>query len=108
MEELEVYFPLVMLSECKNATETAQKISSVYSQGAMTDCPVWNWFYEFHFGNTSLRDEPRPGPSLDFDQDAFRELVDCNIHESTLELALDFNTTNLQYIELARYLASFS
>ena len=54
----------VMLGEFKNnknATESAKKICSVYGQGVITECQVWNYFSKFPSGDTSLKDEPRPG-----------------------------------------------
>ena len=67
----------------KNATETAKKINSVYDQDVITDHQVCNWFSKFHSGNKLLRDEPRPGCSSDIDQDALRELLECNQYKST-------------------------
>ena len=32
--------------------------------------------FQFHSGDTSLRDEPRPGHSLDLDKAALRQLVE--------------------------------
>ena len=51
--------------------------------------PSPKWFLKFCPSNTSLRDESRPGRSLDLDQDAWRELVECSQWISTWELALD-------------------
>ena len=39
----------------------------------------------------SMWDEPRAGYSSDFDQDVLKELVECNPHKSTWELALDLD-----------------
>ena len=58
----------------KNATETAKKNCNVYGQGVITDCQVQIYFSRFRCRNTSLRNEPRPGHSLNLDQDALREL----------------------------------
>ena len=66
----------------KNTTETAKKICSVYGQGIITDHQDLNWFSKFYSGDTSSRDEPRPGYSYD-DQDAKRELLKCNVCKST-------------------------
>ena len=79
------------LKQGKNATETAEKICSVYGEGTITDRAVQNWFVKFRFGDTSLKDEPRPGRSSEFDAEAFNSLVDCNARQSTLELADKLN-----------------
>ena len=43
--------------------------------------------------NMSLRDELRPGHSSDLNQDALKELVECNSGKSTQKLVLDLNTS---------------
>ena len=75
----------------KNAKETNKKSFSVY--GFITDRQVRNWFSKFRSDDTSLWNEPRPRCSLDLHQDAFRELVVCNLRKSTRELAFDLNTS---------------
>ena len=54
----------------KNTKEKAKKISSVHGS-----------------------DEPRPGCSSNLNQDALKELMECNPRKSTRELALDLNTS---------------
>ena len=86
MEGLKVHIRHVRLWEFKqvnNATETADKICSVYSKGTITDWAVRNWFMKFRFGDTALKDEPRPVHSYDFDDDALKALVECNPRPST-------------------------
>ena len=70
-------------------TETAKKIFTVCSQGIISDSQIQNWFSKFRSGEMSLRDEPRLRRSSDIDQGTLRELVECNLHKSTWELALD-------------------
>ena len=41
----------------------------------------------------SLKDEPRPGRSSDFDAEAVKSLVECNARHSTRELADKLNTS---------------
>ena len=96
MEELKVNIWRVMMWECKNnknTTETAKKIWSVYDKGVIIDHQVENWFSKFHSGNTSLRNEPRPGHSSDLNQNALRKLVECIPHKSMQEIALDHYTS---------------
>ena len=52
-----------------------------------------NWFVKFRSGDTSLKDEPRPGRSSDFDTEALKSLVECNACQSTRELADKLNTS---------------
>ena len=42
---------------------------SIYSQTAITDCQIQNWFLKFHSSDMSLRDEPRPEHLSDLNQD---------------------------------------
>ena len=81
MEGLKVHIRHVMLWEFKQGnsdTETAENICSVYGESTITDQAVQNWFVKFRSGDTSLKDEPRPGHASDFDDDALKSLVECN------------------------------
>ena len=94
MEELKVHNWHVTFLEFKNnenATETAKKICSVYCQDVISKCQVQNWLSKFYSGDMMLRDEFRAGLLSDHNQDALRELLECNMSKSTWELALDLN-----------------
>ena len=94
MEGLKVHISHVMLWEFKqgnNATETAEEICSVYGKDIITDRAVRNWFVKFCSGDTSLKDEPRPGRSSDFDDDALKALLEYNPCQSTQELTDKLN-----------------
>ena len=78
MKELKVHIQHVMFLESKynkNVTKTAKKISSMDK--------VWLLITKFCSDDTSLRDEPILEHSSDLNQDAFRELADCNLHKGT-------------------------
>ena len=77
----------------KNITGAGKKICCVCGQVVITEREVWNWFSKFCSGNTSLRDERWSGCSSDLDQDALRELVECNLFKSIWDLALDLKTS---------------
>ena len=86
----------MMLWEFKqgeNATEGAEKICCVYGEGTIADGAVRNWLVKFSSGDMSLKDEPRPGHSFDFDAEALKSLVECNACQSTQELADKPNTS---------------
>lgn len=96
MEGLKMHLRHIMLYEFKrgnNAMATAKKICSVYGQGVITDRQVRNWFVKFRSGETSLKDEPRPGRSSGFDDEALKSLVESNPRQSTRELAKTLNTS---------------
>ena len=70
-----------MLSEFKNdknVTETAKKLYRIYGEGVIIDLHGRFWFSKFRSRDTPMRNEPRQGHSSDLDQDALRELVECN------------------------------
>jgi len=75
------------------ATETAEKICSVYGEGTITDREVRNWFVKYRSEDTSLKNEPRTGRLSDFDVEALKSLAECNARQSTRELADKLNTS---------------
>ena len=104
MEGLKVHIRRAMLREFKqgnNATETAEKICSVYGECTISDRAIQNWFVKFRSEDTSMKDEPRPGRSSDFDDDALKVLVECNPCQSTQELA---NKLNMSQFTICRHL----
>ena len=77
----------VMLWEFKqgnNATGITAKICSIYPKGTIIDRVVRNWFVKFCSGDTSLKDEPRPGHSSDFDAEALNHWWNA-MHAQVLE-----------------------
>ena len=84
IEELKGHIQFVMWWEFENSKKydrKAKKICSVYGQGLITDWQVQNWFSKF-----CLSDESRSGCFSDVNQDAFRELMECNPCKNTQEL----------------------
>ena len=73
-----MYIRHVMLKNNKNDAETVERISCVFGQGVINDSPGRNWFSKFCSGDTQLRNEPRPRCSSELDQNALRELIECN------------------------------
>ena len=65
----------------------------MYGEGTITDQAVRNWFVKFRSGDTSLKDESRPGRSSEFDAEALKSLVECNARQSTRKLADNLNTS---------------
>ena len=50
---------------------------------------VYEISFTFLSGDTSLKDEPRPGRSSDFDAEALKSLVECNARQSNLDFKLN-------------------
>ena len=74
-----------------------KKICSVYDEGTITDWTAQNWLVKFRSGDMSLKDEPRPGRSWDFDAEALKSLVECSACQSIRGLAdkLNMSQTNI-------------
>lgn len=58
----------------------------------MVYCIVRNWFAKFRSGDTSLRDDPKPGRSTDIDDNASKVLVEQNPRRTIGELADKMNS----------------
>ena len=91
MEELKVHIWNVILFEFKNYKNVKETAKKICGQVCITEHRVWNWFSKFHSDNTSLRSKLRSRCSSNLNQDALRELVECNLHKNTWELAPDCN-----------------
>ena len=70
MEELKEFIILGEIKNNKIATETAKEIFSVNGQDVITDRHVRKMVFKVHSADTSLWDEPQPGASSGFDQNA--------------------------------------
>ena len=73
--------------------ETARKICSIYGQDIITNQLARNWFTKFRSGDLSLENKPKPGHSLDINEDALRTFIKNNPRLSTGELAKELNTS---------------
>ena len=54
----------------------------------MTDLQVRNWFSKCNSSYTAVGNKLKPEDSLDFDQDALKELVESNSHKSSQNIFL--------------------
>jgi len=52
-----------------NATESARNIKAVYEDWTISVSQCQRWFQKFRVGNYSLEDKPRPGRSVELDED---------------------------------------
>ena len=86
MDKLKVHIWHLMFWEFKNKKQLRKFVVFITAKFETV-------FSKFRSDDSSLRDEPSSGPSSDLDQDALRELVECNSHKNTREFALDLNTS---------------
>ena len=49
-----------------------------------------------------MKDEPKPGQSSDFDDDALKELVECKPRQGTRELADKIDTSQSAMLSLGK------
>lgn len=90
MEENKIHYRHLMLffyRKGKNATQTANKICTVYGKGALSGRTVRKWFARFKAGDLNLDDQERLGRPSTTDEDQIKALVENNPHYTTRELA---------------------
>ena len=81
MEESTQHFWYVMLyrfKKDKNATETQEKICTVYGGGAVTDRMCKKGFAKFCAGDFSLNNAPWLGRTVEVDSDHIETLIENN------------------------------
>ena len=71
----------------KNATETQEKICTVYREEAVTDRTCQKWFAKFRAGDFSLDDASWSGGPAEVDSDQIETLIENNQHYTTWEIA---------------------
>jgi len=62
-----------------NATESARNIKAVYGDRTISVSQCQRWFQKFRVGNYSLKDEPRPGRSVELDENVLQTLKQNSI-----------------------------
>ena len=90
MEESTQHFWYVMLyhfKKDKNATETQEKICTVYGGGAVTDRMCKKGFAKFCAGDFLLDDAPRSGRPVKVNSDQIETLIENNQCYTTWEIA---------------------
>lgn len=86
----------VMLWEFKqsNSTKsTAEKISSIRSEGIITDRAARNWFVKFDSGDSTVKDKLRVGCSYEFDNNLLNTILEQNLRQSTKSIGERLNTS---------------
>jgi len=89
------YFAL-WFNKGNNATESARNIKAIYGDRTISVSQCQRWFQKFRAGNYSLKDEPRPGRSVELDEDVLQILAEQNpivtVEELTEKLGLGHST----------------
>jgi len=79
-----------------NATESAKNIKAVYGARTISISQCQRWF---RAGNYSLEDDPRPGRSVELDEDVLQTLMEQNLivtEKLTEKLGFDHSTIHQQ------------
>jgi len=74
MEVTKEYIRHILLYEFNkgnSAMESARNIKGVYGDQTISVNQCQRWFQKFRAGNYSLEDEPRPGRSVELDEDVY-------------------------------------
>ena len=72
---------------CKNATQAANKICTVYDEDAVAERTVRKWFARFKAGDFNLEDQEHPGRPSTTDEDQIKTLIENNPRYMTRKLA---------------------
>lgn len=97
MEDKNIHFRHILLfnfRKGKNATQAHKDICDVYGNEALKIRQCQNWYAKFRCGNFNLNDEPRPGRPLDVSDDQIREIIECDRHITTRQLAERLNVSH--------------
>ena len=96
MDDPKVHYRHLMLFcfNCgKTASETRDKLCSVYGENAVSLRLCYTWFSKFRSGNFSLEDAPRSGRPNVIEADQLKQTVVQNPHLSTRKMAAVINVS---------------
>ena len=90
MENQNLHYRHIMLVYCKkgeNASQSRNKLCSVYGKDAVTTRTCERWIKKFRSGNLCVEDSSRSGRPAEIDTDKVKVLVDENPYSTTRDIA---------------------
>ena len=89
---------LFAFNQGSKTAKAARNICSVYGEGAIAEGTVRDWYAKFKNGNFDLKDAPRSGRPVEFDEERLNQLLHENSRQTTRELAekMDCSHTTIE------------
>lgn len=78
----------------KNASQVHKKLCEVYGVKAIKERQCQNWYLKFRRGDLSLKDDHRPGRSLDVSEEQIEEIIEMDRHVTTRQIAEKLNVSH--------------
>ncbi|CAI9734608.1 Hypothetical predicted protein [Octopus vulgaris] len=78
---------LFAFNQGSKAAKAAGDICAVYGEGAIAERTARDWYAKFKNGNFDLKDAPRSGRPVEFNEKQLNQLLHENSHQTTRELA---------------------
>ncbi|KOC64196.1 Histone-lysine N-methyltransferase SETMAR [Habropoda laboriosa] len=78
---------LFAFNQGSKAAKAARDICAVYGEGAIAERTARDWYAKFKNGNFDLKDAPRSGRPVEFDEERLNQLLHVNSRQTTRELA---------------------
>lgn len=88
------HYLLFAFNRGATATEAAREICAVYGERAIAERTARDWFAKFKSGNFDLRDAPRSGRPVVFDEERLNQLLLEDARQTTRELAKRMDCSN--------------
>ncbi|RWR98918.1 Histone-lysine N-methyltransferase SETMAR-like protein, partial [Dinothrombium tinctorium] len=78
---------LFAFNQGSKAAKAARDICAVYGEDAIAERTARDWYAKFKNGNFDLKDAPRSGRPVEFDEKRLNQLLHENSRQTTRELA---------------------
>ena len=77
---------LFAFNQGSKAAKAARDICAVYGEGAIAERTARDWYANFKNGNFDLKDAPRSGRPVEFDEERLNQLLHKDSRQMTMEL----------------------
>ena len=88
--ETNVHFRHLLLfafNQCFNASKAARDICAVYGENDIAERTARDWYAKFKRGNFDLKEAPRSGRPIKFDEERLNQFLHEDSRQTTRELA---------------------